>query len=349
MGILYKQIAEHIESIIRSMPLGTDRLPSEREFCEQLNISRQTLRHALDLCEGKGLIERRRGSGIYLSSSYKKTVNRIALLVPFSDDYIYPGIINLLEKRLNELMYSLDIYDTHDSIENISSILNRLFNTKVSCIIISIIRNALPAAFSPILKKLSEAGTKIVFWGNPNINLKDYSYIKSDNYYAGFSIAEALADTRTNNIYALLMHDNLTSYDKYLGLIDAFTENGMTSYEKNIHWFSYDEYLNMEHNRDTSCLTGLISKLSHTPSAIICDNDVIAYWLTKELINKYHSIDDIRIYSFDNSYLCKIINHEIISYGTDSETFVDNMVSLVTDRSKKEKEVITLPSLENHY
>lgn len=349
MGILYKQTAEYIEDYIRSLPPGTDRLPAEREFCNMLNISRQTLRHALDLCENKGLIEKRRGSGIYLSASYKRTVNRIALLVPYSDDYIYPGVIRLLENRLRELMYSLETYDTHDSMEETGSLLNMLYRRGISCIIISTVRNALPAAYSPILKKLSDSGTKIIFWENPNNNLSDYSYIKSDSYFAGFSIGEDIAGIGISNICAILMHDSLTSYDKYLGLIDAFSENGMTGYEDNIHRISYSSYLDMEHNGNTVWLNNLMDSLKSVPSVFICDNDVIAYWLLKVLNSKNIPAEDIRLYSFDNSYLCKILNHEIISYGTDIDVLIDALVALSTDRAKKEKEVVTLPSIEHRY
>ncbi len=49
-----------------------DRLPSERDFCDQLQISRSSFREAIQKLEMCGLIEIRRGSGMYVKS--EKTV-----------------------------------------------------------------------------------------------------------------------------------------------------------------------------------------------------------------------------------------------------------------------------------
>lgn len=56
-------IVSQIRSLIRSgqLPIGS-RLPSERELCEQLAVSRLSLREALRVLESNGLIEIRLGS-----------------------------------------------------------------------------------------------------------------------------------------------------------------------------------------------------------------------------------------------------------------------------------------------
>lgn len=55
-----------------------DKLPSERDLCERLAVSRSTVREALKRWEALGIVEMRKGSGVYL----RKAVGRNILHVP---------------------------------------------------------------------------------------------------------------------------------------------------------------------------------------------------------------------------------------------------------------------------
>src|SRR5512133_101079 len=59
----YAVVVEHLR---RAIMLGTyapgDKLPPEREHAERLGVSRVTLREAVRVLEGEGLVEVRRGS-----------------------------------------------------------------------------------------------------------------------------------------------------------------------------------------------------------------------------------------------------------------------------------------------
>ena len=60
----YEQVATRLRQRIRLglLPPG-ERLPPERALAEQLGVSRVTLRDALGILQGEGLIERKRGAG----------------------------------------------------------------------------------------------------------------------------------------------------------------------------------------------------------------------------------------------------------------------------------------------
>ena len=65
---LYIQIAEGLLDRIESGELSPgDRLPPERELSEMLSVNRMTVRRALRMLEGQGLLVRRRGDGTYVS------------------------------------------------------------------------------------------------------------------------------------------------------------------------------------------------------------------------------------------------------------------------------------------
>jgi GntR family transcriptional regulator, hexuronate regulon transcriptional repressor len=64
---LYQKVANTIVASIKSglYPPG-ERLPPERELAEKLDVSRPTIREALIALEIRGIVEARRGSGIYV-------------------------------------------------------------------------------------------------------------------------------------------------------------------------------------------------------------------------------------------------------------------------------------------
>jgi len=61
---LYFQVAQHLEHLIESgeLPMGT-RLENEIDLADQLGLSRQTMRRAIEYLVGRGLLLRKRGIG----------------------------------------------------------------------------------------------------------------------------------------------------------------------------------------------------------------------------------------------------------------------------------------------
>ena len=67
---LYHQLAERLSSGISTGQWSPgDRLPSEPELARQFGIGRPTVRQALDVLVRRGLAERKRGSGTYVTRS----------------------------------------------------------------------------------------------------------------------------------------------------------------------------------------------------------------------------------------------------------------------------------------
>lgn len=72
---LYQRIAETIAAAIQNdtFPVGS-RLPSERDLAETYQVSRPTVREAMIALEIRGLVEARKGSGVYVTGGGKKGV-----------------------------------------------------------------------------------------------------------------------------------------------------------------------------------------------------------------------------------------------------------------------------------
>ena len=100
---------------------------------EQFGYSRQTVRQALSVLEQEGLIERRRGSGTYISSESRRTPrgNSIAIVTTYISDYIFPTIIRGIEETLTNAGYDLTLNVTNNHVEEEARILQSLISRRV--------------------------------------------------------------------------------------------------------------------------------------------------------------------------------------------------------------------------
>ncbi|MFW2339060.1 MAG: GntR family transcriptional regulator [Acidimicrobiia bacterium] len=62
----YLDIAEYLRELISNSSPG-DRLPSDAELCERFSVSRMTARQAVTVLVNEHLVERKRGSGTYVT------------------------------------------------------------------------------------------------------------------------------------------------------------------------------------------------------------------------------------------------------------------------------------------
>jgi len=83
------EIRERVMELIESLEVG-QAIPSERRLCEQLGVSRLTLRAALDDLVREGHLTRRHGSGTYVS---RPKIAQPLTLTSFSEDMRRRGMV----------------------------------------------------------------------------------------------------------------------------------------------------------------------------------------------------------------------------------------------------------------
>ncbi len=81
---LYQQLQRRLRLAIENRVLGADdALPPERDLAEELNVSRITVRKAIDGLVEEGLLLRKQGSGTFVTNRVEKN---FAKLTSFSED-----------------------------------------------------------------------------------------------------------------------------------------------------------------------------------------------------------------------------------------------------------------------
>lgn len=105
---IYRQVIEGMEKFCAAADEG-EPIPSERDLCVHLKISRTILRQALNECVKRGLLVKHWGKGNFVGP--KERQKRILVIMPSDRDeadpfqYILPGI----ETRARELSIKLEI------------------------------------------------------------------------------------------------------------------------------------------------------------------------------------------------------------------------------------------------
>lgn len=330
--ILYDILKKNIISYIEQ---GVNQLPAERELCKIYAVSRQTVRNALNLLENEGMIKRIGGSGAYITGIVPGILsNRIALLLSSKTDYLYPDMINRLEKNFSSLGYELTVYITEydSSIEH--DILSDILIDPPRGIIVEPIHSSIPTPNSDLYKQLSDKKIPILFINGYYNNISDCIYIKEDDFSGSNIISNYLLSLSHKKIAGIFQIDTISGHEKYLGLSRALLDSSIDFSDKDIFWFSSSELINLRQKNDTRFLLNIISRQLVPHTAVVCQNDEIAYWLIKELDLAHISVPtDISVISFDNSYLASLSKQHITSLAVmDSsieQVIVDKMISII--------------------
>lgn len=123
---LYSRIQEHIAELILSGKLApATKIQSEREYSEDLGVSRMTVRRALTELVNEGLLERRHGSGTYVAkpkmtyesaelvntieAMQRRNIATASQLLEFSEIVASRRLADLLKIEIGNPIYRVDI------------------------------------------------------------------------------------------------------------------------------------------------------------------------------------------------------------------------------------------------
>ena len=96
-GLLSTQAAQQIIDMINTGDLKEgERLPSEREFCERLGVSRTVVREAIKLLKASGFVRVRLGIGTFIAES---SMNILEVPMSFSSETAQKKISDLQDVR----------------------------------------------------------------------------------------------------------------------------------------------------------------------------------------------------------------------------------------------------------
>lgn len=263
-----------------------ERIPTEAQLAEHLDISRTTVRIALQRIEVEGLIKRTAGRGTFVvyRAQDSGASRSIGYLTCSFHNEIHTNILNSAQTELRSAGYHVIFSNSHDR-DDEARILRQLLDDKVAGLLLW--SNAKPtAATRSILLEYERRQIPIVLLDRPVAGIRA-DYVASDNFGGAYDLVQHLIEQGHQHIVPLMPNvDALHPVnERHRGYLTAIEENGMVAYAPwqinplQRHEFHETDIYSLvgEHSQHVSeQIEELMHAVSPKPTAIVCVNDILA-------------------------------------------------------------------------
>lgn len=303
----YEEIIEWIRVQIQEGSLVPgDKIPSENELAETFKVSRQTARHAMNVMEMDQMVERRRGSGTYVKekSLYggkeRPQTKRIALVITYVDEYIFPRLVKSIERTLSRAGYTLQIAFTNNAVEKERMILQSLLNDgTIDGVIAEATKSGLPSPNIGYYKQIQNMGLPLVFLNSDYPEI-DAPCVSLDDRQAGRLVTEHLIQCGHERIGAIFKSDDGQGHRRYAGYVEALMKAEIKVKGERIVWIDTEDLRHLKEEGDR-----ILKRLSDC-TACVCYNDEVSNKLVKICLeNQIRIPEDLSVIGIDNSDLSK--------------------------------------------
>lgn len=347
MGTKYNDVKEKIKSgILEGYFQPHQKIGSENEMMKEHQVSRHTVRKAIDDLVNDGWLYKRQGAGTFCADRALNKENsvrsgkNIAVITTYFSDYIFPTIIRGAEALLSENGYQVTIFSTNNNIDQERRCLETVLSQSFDGLIVEPTKSALP---------------------NPNINYylnlerMKIPYVMINAYYeelepihlimddvgGGYQQTDHLIKLGHKNIIGFFKNDDIQGSKRMKGYIQAHRNAGLPVIPQNIITYTTE-------TKDTMPVEGLRKKLEkeeQTPTAIVCYNDQLALKLLDVLREMNISIpDQISIVGFDDSALSvasevklTTMKHPQVEMGMDAAKTILKLIEQYKGSSKEDE------------
>lgn len=303
----YLEISDALEEKIQKGELVVGfKLPSEKELCDQWQVSSITVRRSLSELAKKGLIVTRQGLGTFVvknSHVDKGAVSShlLGLVIPSTSDYHNGRIVESIERTARGFGYSLVIkYSFNDPQEETRSI-QMLLDRKVMGLLISPVTGDSSETLVSCAK-LTASKTPFVLLDRYLPILTTY-YVTTDNIKGGYDVARHLIELGHRRIACLRNMPNTSGDEREEGYRKAMEEAGISIDETLIL-----RRLGYESELVKAAVSDFMDQKQGKFTAIFAENDGLARIVYDVFRERNIRIpDDVAVVGFDDAPYAKLL------------------------------------------
>lgn len=307
-----------------------DKFYSENELSAMFGISRQTVRQAVGILEQEKIVERRRGSGTYITytTEVKREITRnIGVVTTYIDDYIFTSIIRGIETVLAQNGYTMQLAFTHNRVENETRALRLMLDKGVDGLIVEPTKSGLPSPNGALYCEIEEKKIPLIFINAyyPGMN---FPHVAMDDTKAGYLAAQQLVRAGHNHIGGIFQSDDLQGHLRYAGYVKALMDAGLELRDENVLWYTTEDMADF-----TEDARRVLRRMGES-TGVVCYNDKVSMSLVD--ICKKNGVavpERLSISSIDNSDLAALCEVPLTSVAHPmqllGETAAQNLMKLI--------------------
>lgn len=289
-----------------------ERFPTERELVDRFGVSRPTIIHAVRDLQLEGFLDRRQGSGTFLTAEKKTLKGYFGMIIPShgSIEIFTPICAAISTASQNDgytlLFSNVSSPDVTEQEKRLLELCALYIQQKVAGVFLEPLMELGPeygTVNQKILKLFEGSRIPVVLLDRDIVHFPErsvYDLVGIDNLSAGYRIAEHLIKTGARKII-FMTHQGLapTVQQRIAGLCDALVNAGIPWNESTIAYGNAG---------DRAFVRSVIGKAKkHRPDAVICANDRTAIQLINTLAGLGLRVpDDIRVTGFDDVQHAKL-------------------------------------------
>lgn len=337
----YSKLVEDLKNKIFSGELkAKDKLPSENELSASYGISRQTVRKALQILTQEGYIYAEHGRGTFCSERVRHTKQskNIAVITTYLSDYIFPRVIQGIDKVMTDAGYSILLKNTRNSRKIEARCLEELLQKDIDGLIIEPSKSQIFCSHMHLYEQLDEFEIPYVFIQGSLKQLEHKPQILMDDFAGAYEITKYLTDIGHKKIVGIFKADDMQGLNRHNGYALALQKAGLT-YDPNLVIWFYTEDRTVHPYQSVIHIMEEVADID----GIVCYNDQIAVEAIRALrhIGK-HVPRDVSVTGYDNSLLAQAEGVSLTTIAHPQEKLgemaAEMLLELMNQKKKGEKE-----------
>jgi GntR family transcriptional regulator of arabinose operon len=324
---LHLQLLNQLRHLILSGQWAPgNRIPSESELQNQLNISRSTIRQALRNAEADGLIERVPGKGTFVANAAPTNEQRLIgyITMDLSSSDLQYRLLSGFESEARDKGYRIIFSNSRNDILEENRLLDELLNDKVSGIFIWPIQNSDPSR--RLRQLIDQAAVPIMLMDRP-LPATGCDCVTSANFQGAYNAVKYLISLGHQKVI-FLSHpvlEILPVAERLRGYQAALTEAGLRPADPKLigpeREIGTRQALTAYSNSTGPEIEAIQQFLQEPdpPTAIFAVNDVVALLVLRAAAQAgRHIPDDLSLVGFDDIELVAHVDVPLTTVAQDS-------------------------------
>ncbi|MBQ8638296.1 MAG: GntR family transcriptional regulator [Lachnospiraceae bacterium] len=333
----YSRLADELKKkILDGVYRPGEKIPSENELAADYQISRHTVRKALDLLTREGYVYAEHGRGTFCSelAHRGKDSRNIAVVMTYLSDYIFPRVIQGIDQVLTENGYSIILKNTSNSRTVEARCLEELLQKDIEGLIIEPSKSDIFCKHGTLYEKLDQNGIPYVFIQGCFAQMEDKPQVRMDDYMGGYLVTRHLLDLGHQNIMGIFKADDTQGRERHRGYVAALQEAGIFYNPELVVWFHTEDRA----SKPVSAVREIVARRK-LADGVVCYNDLTAMKVIKTLEEEGLRVpDDISVTGYDNSFIAENFRIKLTTIAHPHEKLGETAAALLLDLIRGQSE-----------